>query len=71
MFGSPAFMLKQKTIMQGLKAHGAVSEETAATLEEAGVINPDAFPKVTEDLINKGKIVKTDSGKYYVSEGAL
>lgn len=66
MFGSPEFMLRQKMILQKIKDCGAISEETAVTLEEAGVFNPNAFSKVTEDLVNKNKLVKTKDQKYFL-----
>lgn len=68
MFGSPAFMLRQKMIMQKFRDYRAISEENAKTLEEVGVFNPNAFPKVTEDLVNKKKLVRTESQKYYLAD---
>lgn len=53
MFGLPAFMLRQKMILQKFRNCQATSEKSAKTLEEAGVFNPHAFPKITEDLVNK------------------
>ncbi|MCM1037757.1 MAG: hypothetical protein NC434_00420 [Ruminococcus sp.] len=66
MFGSPIFILRQKTILKKLKECGAISEESAKTLKEAGVFNPDAFPKITDDLVTKKKLVRTKSQKYYL-----
>ncbi len=66
MFGSPSFMLRQKMILQKLRECQAVSKENAKTLEEVGVFNPNAFPKVTEDLVDKGKLIRTESQKFYV-----
>lgn len=66
MFGSAAFMLRQKMILQKLKECQAVSRESAKTLEEAGVFHPNAFSKVVDDLVNKGQLIKTDTQKFYV-----
>lgn len=66
MFGSPAFSLRQKLILEKLRECGAVSEESAKTLEEAGIFNPDAFPKITEDLVFKKKLARTGDQKYYL-----
>ncbi len=66
MFGSAAFMLRQKMILQKLKECQAVSRESAKTLEEAGVLHPNAFLKVVDDLVNKGQLIKTDTQKFYV-----
>ena len=67
MLGSPAFMLRQKIILKKMKACGAISAESAKTLEEAGIFNPNAFPQITEDLVNKKKLAKTKYQKYYLN----
>lgn len=61
-------MLRKKIILKRFKACGAISEESAKTLEEAGVFNPNAFPRVTEDLVKQNKMVKTKSRKYYINQ---
>ena len=68
MFALPVFMLRQKMILKKFRDCGAISEGSAKTLEEAGVFNPNAFPKVTEDLVNKKKLVRTESQKYYLAD---
>ena len=68
MFAIPVLLLRQKLILKKLRSCGAVSEESAKTLEEAGVFNPDAFPRVLEDLVDKKKLVRTKSQKYYLAE---
>lgn len=68
MFALPVFMLRQKRILKKLRECGAVSEESAKTLEEAGVFNPNAFPKVLEDLVNRNVLIKTASQKYYLAD---
>lgn len=68
MFAIPVLLLRQKLILKKLRSCGAVSEESAKTLKEAGVFNPDAFPRVLEDLIEKKKLVRTKSQKYYLAE---
>lgn len=67
-FIPPIALVRKNTILKKLKACGAVSEETAMTLYEAGVINTDGFMRITEKLLNKGIIKKTTNGKYYVSK---
>lgn len=67
MLGSSTFMLRKKMILKKFKDCEAVSEESAKTLEEAGVFNPNAFPKVTEDLVKQKKLVKTKAEKYYLN----
>ena len=68
MFGSPIFTLRQKMILQKYRDCGAISEESSKTLEEAGKFNPNAFPKVTEDLVNQKKLIRTESQKYYLAD---
>ncbi|MCR5041968.1 MAG: hypothetical protein K6C36_07735 [Clostridia bacterium] len=65
-FFPPIPLIRKNTIVGKLKACGAVSEETAKTLAEAGVINPDGFRKITERLVETGSIRRTSDGKYYV-----
>ena len=67
MFAIPVLLLRQKLILKKLRSCGAVSEESAKTLEEAGVFNPDAFPRVLEDLVNRKILIKTDAQKYYIA----
>ena len=68
MFVIPVLLLRQKLILKKLRSCGAVSEDSAKTLKEAGVFNPDAFPRVLEDLVNKKKVVRTNSQKYYLAD---
>ena len=68
MFAIPVLLLRQKLILKKLRSCGAVSEESAKTLKDAGVFNPDAFPRVLEDLIEKKKLVRTKSQKYYLAD---
>lgn len=67
MFAIPVLLLRQKLILKKLRECGAVSEDSAKTLREAGVFNPDAFPRVLEDLVDKKKLVRTKSQKYYLA----
>ena len=68
MFAIPVLLLRQKLILKKLRSCGAVSEESAKTLEEAGVFNPNAFPRVLEDMVNKNILIKTGSQKYYLAD---
>lgn len=63
----PMLLLRKKIILRKLRKCGAISEESARTQAEAGVFNPNAFPKVTEKLANWNLLVKTKSGKYYLA----
>ena len=67
MLALPVFMLRQKRILKKLRDCGAVSEDSAKTLEEAGIFNSDAFPGVLEDLVNRNILTKTVSQKYYLA----
>ena len=59
-------LIRIRTILNKLNASGATSPETACTLRDAGVINPDGFQRITEKLIERNIIRKTDDGKYYI-----
>lgn len=68
MLNMPAFLLRKKMIIKKIKECGAVSEDSAKTLKEAGVPYPGAFPKLTEDLEKQNLLVKTKNGKYYINK---
>ena len=62
------FQFKYKNlIINKLKTYGAISPETALTLKEAGIINPDYFTTITEKLLESGIICKTPKGCYYLT----
>ena len=65
-FAPPLPLIRRKAIVKKLQNCGAVSPETAKTLAEAGIINPNILPRVTERMIKKGIIKKTADGKYYI-----
>ena len=46
----PVLMLRRKMIIKKLSEHGAFSEESAVTLKDAGVFNPNAFQRLTKIL---------------------
>ncbi len=58
--------LRKKIITDALKRSGATSAETAKTLAESGVENPDLFPEYTEQLDGYGFVHRTADGKYWV-----
>lgn len=66
LFGSPAFNLRKKMIRSKLENIGAVSRETAVTLEEANVFNPNAFPRLTQSMVEDGVLGITSDKKYYL-----
>ncbi len=68
MITMPALLLRKKRIVKKLQESGAFSETTAKTLQEAGVFNPDAFPKITEELVKEKVLVKTKDNKYYLEK---
>ena len=65
-FFPPIPLIRKKAVLEKLKACGATSEETAKTLAEAGVINPDGFRRITQRLVETGCIHRTPDGRYYV-----
>lgn len=62
----PVLLLRKKAIIKKLRSCGALSEESAKTLKEAGVFNPDAFPRVTENMVEQKILARTKAGKYYL-----
>ena len=65
-FFPPIPLIRRNVILKSLRNSGAVSEETAKTLAEAGVINPNGFKRITETLVKWGVIHRTSDGRYYV-----
>lgn len=65
-FVGPVPIIRRNYIIRRLKKCGAVSEQTAKTLEAAGVFNPRAFPRVNDVLVRQGILAKTADGRYYL-----
>ena len=65
-FTSAAFAMRKKLILGALEKSGANSPETAKTLEEASVPNPDMFEEYTEKLVFLEIIQKTEDGKFFI-----
>lgn len=68
MFVPPVPLIRMNYIVRRLRKCGAVSAETAKTLDEAGVINPRFFPRVNDVLVKRGVLARTEDGKYYLSK---
>lgn len=65
-FVPPFPLIRKNAIIKKLRNCGAVSAETAKTLAEAGIINPNILPGITERMIEKGILKKTTDGRYYI-----
>lgn len=65
-FIPPIPLIRKNLILKRLKECGAVSYDTAKTLAEANVFNPNGFKPVTNRMVEQGVIGKTSDGKYYV-----
>ncbi len=65
-YTSSVFALRKKMILEALADSGAKTEETAKTLQEAGVKNPEIFAEYTEKLVTMGLLKKTSDGRFYV-----
>ena len=65
-FTSSVFALRRRLIADALRKSGARTPETAKTLAEAGVVNPDLFEEYTEKLVLLEVIRKTGDSRYYV-----
>lgn len=64
---TPPLLVRRKRIINRLLDAGAVSPEKAVTLSEAGIINADAFPRLTRRLEEQGIIVPAQNGKYWLN----
>lgn len=65
-FFPPVALIRKKHIIKQLKKHGAVSESTAITFNEADIINPDKFKAVTKTMLNRNILAKTADGHFYL-----
>lgn len=63
----PIPLIRKKHIVSKLAQCGARSENTAKTLAEAGIINPEAFRRLTDHLVETHILEKTPDGKYYLA----
>ena len=61
----PIPVIRRNHIIDRLRICHAFSKESALTLREAGVINPDGFKRITELLCRRGILIKTGE-KYYL-----
>lgn len=59
-------LLRRKRILRKLKQSGAISEQTAKTLGEAGILHPNAFKRITDRLVEEQILVKTKDNQYYL-----
>lgn len=62
----PIPVIRRNLIITRLRQCNAVSRETAVTLSEAGVLNPNGFPRITELLCKRG-IINKIGNKYYLA----
>ena len=62
------YLLRRSLIIKKLYLCGAFSEETAKTLEEAGVGKPDRFTRINAKLEKQKILVKTKDNKYYLNK---
>lgn len=67
MLFAPPVLLRRKRILTKLKECGAFSPKSAVTFKEAGVFHPDAFPGVTQKLMDENMVKTTRDGKYYLN----
>ena len=61
----PIPVIRKNLIIRKLKKHGAVSPDTAKSFAEIGLVNPNGFKRLTQKLVQKGIICKTEDGKYF------
>ena len=64
-FIPPIPLIRKNLILKRLEECGAVSEDTAKTLAEANVLNPNGFKPITDRMVEQGVIGKTADDKYY------
>ena len=63
---TPPLLVRKKRIINRLRDAGAVSPDKAVTLSEAGIVNVNAFPRLTKRLEEQGVIVPAQKGRYWL-----
>lgn len=63
----PVLLMRKRMIIKRLGEHGAFSEESAVTLKEAGVFNPNAFQRLTKIMEKRNILTQTTDGRYYLN----
>ncbi len=63
-----AIMMRRRMIINRLSECGAFSEESAVTLKDAGVFNPNAFQGLTKIMEKRNILTQTTDGKYYLNK---
>ena len=66
-FFPPIPLIRRNAIIKKLTECGAFSDDKAVTLRDAGVINPDAFSRITDKLVKDGLLKKTKDNKFYLN----
>ena len=61
----PVPAIRRNILLTRLRQTGAVSRETAVTLSDAGIINPNGFRHIT-DLLVKRRIIFQEGNKFYL-----
>lgn len=64
-FFAPVPLIRHNHIIKQLIKAGATSPETAVTLEQAGVMNPNRFKPVRNIMLKRGELCAVGD-KYYV-----
>ncbi len=64
----PIPLIRRNHIIRQLRKRGAFSERTAVTLEEAGVINPNAFSRINDVLVKQWVLSRAEGQRYYLNE---
>ena len=63
---TPFPVIRKKHIIRKLSQCNAFSRESAKTLEDAGVYDPEGFEKITELLCQRRILIQTGN-KYYLA----
>ena len=66
----PVLLIRRKHIIRSLLKKNALSEESAITFEEAGIINPNGFKRFTKLLVQQGILCQKED-KYYLNTAKL
>lgn len=59
-------LIRRNYVIRKLRKCGALSPETAVTFQQAGIINPNGFRRVTRMMVRRGLLGQVEDRFYLI-----
>lgn len=59
-------LIRRKYVIRKLRKCGALSPETAVTFQQAGIISPNGFRRVTRMMVRRGLLGQVEDRFYLI-----